>query len=101
MVSYYFHNPPLPQPYTTDWVGSIYIPEDGQYTFGTEQLTTSVLWVDGKQLVNNTAINSLLPATVDLTRGFHDLRLQYVSMGAASHVYLYWTPPGRGQSIIP
>ncbi len=101
VISYYYHNPPLPQPFTADWSGSIYIPEDGDYVFGTEQLNSAQLFVDDKLLVNNSAMNSLQEGRVTLTTGFHALHVQYLNAGAGSHMYLYWTPPAHGQSIIP
>ncbi len=32
-IHFYFHNPPLPRPYTVEWVGNIDIEKGGQYSF--------------------------------------------------------------------
>ena len=39
--------------------------------------------------------------TCALTAGWHTIQLFYIDRANYSHIYLYWTPPGQGQSIIP
>jgi sugar lactone lactonase YvrE len=89
------------RPYTVEWQGRIYIPEDGAYAFGTEQSFSSVLYIDGKEVINNPTVNSYVEVEERLSKGWHDLRLLYVDETDASHMYLYWRPPGRARSIIP
>lgn len=101
IISAHFKNTPLPRPYTTEWIGQLYIPEDGSYMLGTEQLNTSRLFLDGREIINNPSVNSLMQVTEQLTRGWHDIRLLFQDLERDSHVYLYWAPPGRPQSIIP
>ena len=101
VISFYWHITPLERPYTIEWKGAIYIPEDGTYGFGLEQISHSQLEIDGKQIINNQADNSAIDTNVQLTRGFHTIRLVYWDLANYSHVYLFWTPPGRGRSIIP
>jgi streptogramin lyase len=101
VISFYFHQTLLPRPYTVEWNGKLYVPEDGIYTLGTENLSSSRLFLDGKEIINNNAINNMMEAQANLTRGFHDLHILYTDLDQASHMYLYWTPPGRGHSKIP
>jgi 4-amino-4-deoxy-L-arabinose transferase-like glycosyltransferase len=101
VISFYFHQTLLPRPYTVEWNGKLYAPEDGQYVFGVEQLSSSRISLDGKEIIVNQAINSLMESPQNLTAGWHDLRILYTDLDQASHIYLYWTPPGRGRSKIP
>jgi hypothetical protein len=101
-VSFFFHITPLPRAYTGEWVGKIYIPTTGTYTFYTEQISQSHLQIDGKELISNSGANSMESAAAQLTAGLHDIRLLFLDQDGFSHVYLYWTPPGMsGQFIIP
>jgi 4-amino-4-deoxy-L-arabinose transferase-like glycosyltransferase/sugar lactone lactonase YvrE len=101
VISYYFHQTPLSLPFTAVWEGKIYIPEEGSYTIGTEQLSNSTLYIDDQQPLVNANINQLVENTYQLSQGLHDIRLEYLDAGSASHMYLYWAPPGRPRNIIP
>ncbi|MFL5732488.1 MAG: PA14 domain-containing protein, partial [Chloroflexia bacterium] len=101
VISFYFHQTLLPRPYTVEWLGKLYAPEDGTYVLGTEQLSTSRVFLDGKEIINNTAINNLMESSQNLTAGWHDMRILYTDLDQASHIYLYWVPPGRPRSKIP
>jgi 4-amino-4-deoxy-L-arabinose transferase-like glycosyltransferase len=99
-ISFYFHITPLVRPYTADWQGKLYAPVDGQYTFQTEQISHSRLYIDGQQLIVNDANNNAVSAQTNLSKGLHDIRLQYEDYESFSHVYLFWTPPGLGDRFI-
>jgi hypothetical protein len=101
VISAYFHQTPLPRPYTAEWLGRIYIPEAGTYLFGTEQLSRSRLFIDGQELISNTAANNLIENSIELTVGYHNIRILYEDFEGYSHIYLYWTPPGRERAIVP
>ena len=101
VISFYFHVTPLPRPYTILWKGKLYTPEAGVYTLGTEQLSTSRLFVDGQERIVNGNINNLMEAQIDFTAGFHDIEIQFTDLDNSSHMYLYWIPPGKPRSIIP
>jgi streptogramin lyase len=101
VISFYFHHVALPRPYTVEWKGRLYAPEAGVYTLATEQLSTSQFFLDGQNLITNNSMNNLIEAPVELTKGWHDIRILYTDQGNASHMYLYWTPPGKSRTIIP
>lgn len=101
VISAYFHLTPLPRPYTGEWSGRIYIPQDGLYTFTTEQLSKSRLFLDGNMVIENLNENSALDTQQQLKRGWHEIKMQFEDLSGFSHVYLYWTPPGGTRSIIP
>jgi hypothetical protein len=99
-ISFYFHLTPLVRPYTADWSGKLYAPVDGTYTFQTEQISHSRLYIDGQQLIVNEANNNAVSAQTNLSKGLHDIRLQYEDYESFSHVYLFWTPPGYSDRYI-
>jgi hypothetical protein len=99
-VSFYFHVIPFNRPYTVEWVGKLYAPVGGSYAFHTEQLSVSRLFIDGAEVLANSQPNVLQSATVVLTEGLHDIRLQYQDLDGFSHMYLYWTPPTLAEKFI-
>jgi sugar lactone lactonase YvrE len=101
VISFYFQRTPLSRPYTIEWQGRLYVPQAGLYSLGTEQISTTRLYVDGKEVLVNTQSNVLMDVPVDLTEGWHDIRLLFQDLADYSHVYLYWTPPGGVRTIIP
>jgi hypothetical protein len=101
VISAYFHNTPLPRPYTAEWSGRLYIPVSGSYTFGSEQLSRSVLYIDHKEVISNLHGNNLLENIVILEQGWHSIRVRYEDYEGYSHIYLYWTPPGKTRTILP
>ncbi|HET9492655.1 MAG TPA: PA14 domain-containing protein [Chloroflexia bacterium] len=102
IVSFYFTTTPIPRPYTVEWVGKLYAPVAGPYILFTEQISKSRLFVDGREVLYNDADNTLDAGHIELTVGLHDIRIEYQDLADYSHMYLYWTPPGRdGRYTIP
>jgi hypothetical protein len=103
VISFNFHLLPMQmqRPYNVEWRGRLYVPQAGPYTLATEQISESHLFVDGQEVIVNLRENNAVEAQLNLAAGWHDLRLLYIDAAGYSHMYLYWTPPGRGRSIIP
>jgi DNA-binding beta-propeller fold protein YncE/4-amino-4-deoxy-L-arabinose transferase-like glycosyltransferase len=100
-IHFYFHNPPLPRPYTVEWVGNIDIAKGGLYTFGLESIDESALYIDGEQVISDLRLNQYQEAQIELTQGFHAIRLRFTDRTSATHINIYWTPPGSDREIIP
>jgi DNA-binding beta-propeller fold protein YncE/4-amino-4-deoxy-L-arabinose transferase-like glycosyltransferase len=100
-LSLYFHITPLPRPYTVEWQGVISIPRAGVYAFGLESIDDSRLYIDGRLVVETIQPNDYREGSVELTAGFHDIRLRYADRSSHSHINLYWMPPGQGRQIVP
>jgi len=100
-IHFYFHNPPLPRPYTVEWIGKIKISNAGQYHFGLESIDESSLYIDNKQVINDQSPNQYVEKVVDMPAGFHLFRLRFADRTGSTHINLYWTPPGSGQEVIP
>ena len=101
VISFYFQHTVLERPYHVEWLGRLYVPQAGVYTLSTEQLSSSTLTLDGEEVLVNRNPNSLQGVTRPLTAGWHSIKLAYLDDQGYSHMYLYWTPPGYPQSIIP
>jgi sugar lactone lactonase YvrE len=101
VISFYFHERPLERPYTVEWRGKLFIPSDGSYALGLEQISKSSLEIDGRLVIENASDNSYQESQLPLTRGFHDIRVLFQDLANYSHVYLWWAPPNRDRSILP
>jgi hypothetical protein len=95
-----FHAPPVGPPFTVEWSGELHAPKTGTYTFGTEQIDTTTLAIDGRTIVENRKQNALVERSISLRRGWHDVKLRYRAVTGYFHVYLYWTQPGGQREIV-
>lgn len=101
-LAFYFHIIPLPRPYSVEWTGRLYAPQDGDYKFALDSVDGSSLILDGQQVVDNPNGNALVENTTPLTRGWHDIRVRFSDRTGATRIYLYWTPPGAADlELIP
>lgn len=64
-------------------------------------MTNRYLFIDDVQIVNAIETNKYQEGQVDLTPGFHSIRLRYADRTGYSHINFYWTPPNSGQESIP
>ena len=97
-----FHLLPLPRPYSVEWKGKLYVPQDGAYRFGASAIDESWLYVDEKMVVDNSRnVGSYGEGGVVLTAGFHDIRVRYVDRTGHTYINVFWTPPGRSREAIP
>lgn len=99
-INFYFHNLPLPRPYSVEWQGSIFVEKSGNYVFETVSRDESKFFIADKLLIDNQANNSKI-ANMTLEKGWHPVKLQFFDYTGYTQVYLYWTPPGGTRQIIP
>jgi hypothetical protein len=109
-------------PYTIEWTGSARAHRDGVYRFGSTGIDSSMVWIDGQQVVENRRGNAYVDGTINLPAGWHDIRVRFVDQtsfrqvataGAYdsrmpfldqayfTRVALYWEPPDGGRAIVP
>jgi hypothetical protein len=84
--------------------GLIFAPENGIYTFQTVTDDGSVLFIDGKQVVNNDGGHAAIPATgkIALCQGYHSYRLMYFEDYEGQSFAWSWQIPGaKVLSAIP
>jgi 4-amino-4-deoxy-L-arabinose transferase-like glycosyltransferase len=99
-LNLYFHIIPLPRPYTVEWTGMIAIPEGGHYRFGLESIDESWLFIDGEEVTASLTSNTYAVDGIDLTSGFHEIRVRFADRTDHTHINLTWNPPWR-QSASP
>ncbi len=92
---------PLPRPYNVEWTGSILAPQDGTYRFGTNSIDSSTLWIDGQQVLTNTAPNAMVEGTIQLSAGWHDIRVGWLDATGFTHIQMSWTRPGGAPETVP
>jgi len=85
------------------WAGDLHVVLRGQYQFETFSNGGSMIFIDGKPVVDNRHGNGAPEAgrgQVELSPGTHRFELQY--SWARDHGYLevYWTPPGGESAMI-
>ncbi len=85
------------------WLGRLRVPETGTYTFGLSSDDGSRLWVDDRLVVDNWGIHGAgwKDASVELDKGWHTLRIEYIDHGGSFWFEARWTPPGRPPGPLP
>ncbi|MBI5708479.1 MAG: family 20 glycosylhydrolase [Armatimonadetes bacterium] len=86
--------------FALEFTGYLSAPADGIYTFFLESDDGSVLWVDGKPVVNNDGIHPPTERSgqVALRKGFHTVRVGFFQGSQALVLNLKWAPPGGQKS---
>ena len=85
------------------WTGSIRIDTAGDTTFFTNSDDASRLFIDGALVVDNPGLHGTQErsGTVNLSQGFHDVRLEYIENGSGAYIGLSWQPQGGAKALIP
>lgn len=91
-----------------EWFGIIYtgriqIAKAGKYGFHTNSDDGSIVWIDGKPVVENDGVHGATDVSGDvtLTAGMHDLKVWYYQGPATSiALQLFVTPPGGKEKIF-
>ncbi|WP_395575722.1 ricin-type beta-trefoil lectin domain protein [Streptomyces sp. BK79] len=90
--------------FVTHVIGNLDAAQAGSYTFRLTSDDGSRLWIDDKLVVNHDGLHGAEPkdATVDLTAGFHSLRIEHFERDGGQQLTLAWKPPGAsGFSVVP
>ena len=105
LISFNFDQDP-PQVYDdfqVRWTGEIYAPVTGLYNFRTYSDDGVRLFVDGVPVVDEWRDYPMTNhyGSIELTEGIHSLVYEYYENGGGAQCYLYWTPPGGTESLVP
>ncbi len=100
-INFYYHNQPLPRPYTVEWLGQINIPQDGEYSFGLQSIDESQLFLDNQLLIENNSRDAYIQSEINLTAGLHPIRIRYADRTGYTYIILFWTPPEGIKEIVP
>lgn len=88
---------------SAQWVGKINITNPGDTQFFVTSDDGARLYIDGVLLVNNDGGHGLneVGNTVNLSAGYHDVRLEWSNGGGNGGATLSYTPAGGTKQIIP
>ena len=94
---------PFRSPFSVEWEGYLLIREDGVYRFTTESDDGSWLYLDEELVVDNSGYHPIRRSsgTVNLTSGYHYIRIRYFDGGGGAILHLLWQPPAEGEAPIP
>jgi autotransporter-associated beta strand protein len=73
----------------------------GDYTFQTRSDDATVIWIDGRPVLDNNRPqgSTTRTGTIDLTAGLHDIVIGYQQGGGGATLSVGVTQPGQGQSF--
>jgi streptogramin lyase len=101
-LKYNFHLTPLPRPYSVDWTGKLDIPVAGVYSFATDSVDSSWIYLDGKLVATNQGQPDRQgQGAVRLTEGMHDVEIKFQDLSGFSYLTIYWQPPGFQREVLP
>ena len=83
--------------------GFLNVPKDGLYSFLLEANDGAILYVDGKELINNDGghQSQALATKTGLKKGLHPIRVDYFQMGRAKKLRVEWGIEGVPMKEIP
>jgi 4-amino-4-deoxy-L-arabinose transferase-like glycosyltransferase len=87
--------------HTVEWRGRLFAPVAGRYLFETLHVGTVRLDLDGKTVFATRAPTQPGGGRIDLSVGWHDVRLRYRASTGLVTIRLMWAPPGLPVSVIP
>jgi hypothetical protein len=90
-------------PLMARWQGRLSAPITGDFAFEIISGGPSALFIDGKQIVEHPAQDSISSgsASVHLTQGPHVIDLRYAWLKGPARLELYWTSPGSARELVP
>ncbi|WP_410598558.1 family 16 glycoside hydrolase [Amycolatopsis sp. lyj-90] len=94
----------LNEQFVSEVIANVNIATAGQYEFRLTSDDGSRLRIDGQTVINHDGLHSGTPATgsVQLSTGYHALRIDHFDNTADQQVTLEWRPPGAaGFALVP
>ncbi len=85
------------------FTGYLKIDRPGVYRLSLKSDEGSKLWVDGRLVVNNDGRHTLRErsGTINLSAGYHRLRLDYFENAGSASLILLWSGPGIRREVVP
>ena len=92
-----------PDEWSVRWTGRVRVDTEGAYTFTTTTDDGARLWVDGKLVIDDWAGHPIKDTAgkLTLTKGWHELRLEYVEQAGIAFAKLSWQGPNRVREVVP
>lgn len=84
------------RPFGEWFEGYLQVPVTGVYTFAVEANDGAILYINGKEIVNNDGGHRAqkLDMKTGLKKGWHPLLVKYFQQGLAKELKVYWQGPG-------
>jgi hypothetical protein len=85
-------------------IGNVDIPQDGAYTFRLTSDDGSRLLIDDQLVIDHDGLHGAEPkdGTVNLTAGYHSLRIEHFEAGGGQQITLAWKTPGSSEfTVVP
>lgn len=99
--NYYFHELPLPRPYSVEWVGKLLVPESGSYKFDLKQVGYTEVYLDDRLILSNDKPEKQIETELELESGLHDFRVRFQDTQGSSQLFIYWQPPDGERVPLP
>ncbi|MGY8650281.1 MAG: PA14 domain-containing protein, partial [Verrucomicrobiia bacterium] len=82
--------------------GQIKIPKNGTYEFILASDDGSLLFIDGKKIVDNDGLHGKVRKSgkVDLKAGMHAIRVSYIEAAGMEELYVGWKGPGFAEASL-
>ena len=92
-INFYFHNIPLPRPYTVEWSGKIAIPASGIMVLVWNRSTIRPFLSTGRNWSSPMCPIRSSPIRFRWNKGCKTSVYRYADRTDHTHINLYWTPP--------
>ncbi|HYF48791.1 MAG TPA: PA14 domain-containing protein, partial [Planctomycetota bacterium] len=85
------------------WSGTLRVADAGTYTFYTDSDDGSLLFIDGRLVVDNRGLHGMQEeeGEAELIGGDHDLRLYYIQGTGDAGCVVRWQAPGKEKETLP
>jgi hypothetical protein len=85
------------------WTGVIRIPKDDDYKFSLESDDGSRLFIDGKEVVDNSGTHDMTGATghIELKAGDHEMKVEFFDEEEDAGCILSWATAGKAKEVVP
>jgi 4-amino-4-deoxy-L-arabinose transferase-like glycosyltransferase len=95
VISFRWHDDPLPVPWCAEWEGKIRVQGGGVYWFRMFANDYAALYINGQSVAEYPSTPS---GSIELEAGEHDILVKYSNTKYYSEMRLFWTPPGGSAS---
>ena len=85
------------------WTGNLRVAKEGKHTFFLESDDGSRLFIDGKQIIDNSKRHHMTEKSgeVELTAGPHAIKVEYFENEVDAGCLFSWQPPAGNKEIVP
>lgn len=94
----------LPQQgFSVRWTGQLEAPRPGLFVLATKSDDGLRMWLDGKLVIDDWTEHAEKSnrASLELSGGWHDFRIEYYQKAGTASVKLFWAQPGGPLELIP